>query len=138
MLQLVTNNISILHKKNNCIITPEKIQEQYGIKPKEFIDFLALMGDTSDNIPGVPKIGIKTALFLLKKFSNIKNIYYNLEKIPFLAFRNAKNIAIQLKNNKETAFLSYQLARIKINIPIKITSKDMFLKKTVIKIYSIF
>ncbi|WAI19242.1 MAG: hypothetical protein OW720_02230 [Buchnera aphidicola (Brevicoryne brassicae)] len=80
-------------------------------------------------MPGVPKIGIKTALFLLNKFSNIKNIYGNIEKIPFLPFRNSKNIAIQLKNHKETAFLSYQLAKIKLDIPIDITSKDMFLKQ---------
>ncbi|CAL4326487.1 5'-3' exonuclease [Buchnera aphidicola] len=129
MIQLVTNNINILHKKNNCIITPETIKKKYGIQPKEFIDFLALMGDSSDNIPGVPKIGIKTALYLLSQFSNIRNIYYNIEKIPFLKLRNAKNIAIQLKNNKEIAFLSYQLATIKLDIPIHITSKEMFLKK---------
>ncbi|WAI11619.1 MAG: 5'-3' exonuclease [Buchnera aphidicola (Macrosiphum albifrons)] len=129
MLQLVTKNINIFNKKNNCIITPEAIKEQYGIKPKEFIDFLALMGDVSDNIPGVPKIGIKTALSLLNKFSNIKNIYNNIEKIKFLPFRNAENIAIQLKNNKEIAFLSYELAAIKLDIPINVNLKEMILNK---------
>ncbi|QCI17818.1 5'-3' exonuclease [Buchnera aphidicola (Acyrthosiphon lactucae)] len=129
MLQLVTNDINIFNKKDNRIITPEIIKEKYGIKPKEFIDFLALMGDVSDNIPGVPKIGIKTALSLLKNFSNIKNIYNNIEKIKFLPFRNAKNIAIELKKNKEIAFLSYKLAKIKLDIPININFKDMILDK---------
>ncbi|ADP67402.1 5'-3' exonuclease [Buchnera aphidicola] len=129
MLQLVTENINIFHKKNNCIITSEIIQEKYGIKPKEFIDFLALMGDATDNIPGVPKIGIKTALFLINKFSNIENIYNNIEKIKSLPLRNAKNISIQLKNNKEIALLSYKLARIKLDIPIDIKLKDIILKK---------
>jgi len=129
MLQLVTKNINIFNKKNNNIITPETVKEKYGIKPKEFIDFLALMGDVSDNIPGVPKIGVKTALFLLNKFSNIKNIYYNIEKIPFLSFRNAKNITIQLKKNKEIAFLSYKLATIKLDIPINMNFKEMILKE---------
>lgn len=129
MLQLVTKNIHIFHKKDNRIITPEVIKEKYGIEPKEFIDFLALMGDISDNIPGVPKIGIKTALFLLNNFSNIENVYNNIERIQFLPFRNAKNIAIQLKNNKDIAFLSYELAAIKLNIPININVQEMILKE---------
>lgn len=128
MLQLVTLNINLLHKKSNSIITLDTIKEKYGIRPKEFIDFLALIGDVSDNIPGIPKIGIKTGLFLLHKFANIKNIYDNIEKIPFLPLRNAKNIAIQLNNNKEIAFLSYQLAAIKLDIPIDITSEEMLIK----------
>ncbi|QCI16094.1 5'-3' exonuclease [Buchnera aphidicola] len=133
MQQLVTKNINILNKKNNTIITPEIIKKKYGIKPIEFIDFLALIGDISDNIPGVPKVGIKTALSLLNSFSNLNNIYDNIEKIPFLPIRNAKNITIQLKKNKEIAFLSYQLATIKLDIPINITSNQIFSKKDCIK-----
>lgn len=138
MIQLITKNINILHLKNNTILTPDQIKEKYGIYPKEFIDLLALMGDKSDNIPGIPKIGIKTALHLLKKFSNIKNIYNNIEKIPFLCFRNAKNIAIQLKNYKKIAFLSYKLAKIKLDIPINITSQEIHIKKTCFKKLSNF
>ncbi|WP_295164242.1 5'-3' exonuclease [uncultured Buchnera sp.] len=133
MIQLVTDNINILHLSKNIVLTPDKIKEQYGIYPQEFVDLLALMGDASDNIPGIPKIGIKTALFLLKKFSNIKNVYNNIEKVQFLSFRNAKNAAIQLKNYKKTAFLSYQLAKIKLDIPINITSEEITLKKTCFK-----
>ncbi len=129
MIQLLTNNISIFNTSNNTIITPKKIQEKYGIYPKEFIDLLALMGDKSDNIPGIPKIGIKTALFLLQKFSNIQNIYNNLEKIKFLSLRNANNVSNQLKIYKDTAFLSYKLAQININVPICINSDDIILKK---------
>ncbi len=129
MLQLVTKNINIFNKKDNRIITPEIIKEKYGIAPKEFIDLLALVGDVSDNIPGIPKIGIKTALFLLNNFSNIVNIYNNIEKIQFLPLRNAKNIAIELKNNKKTAFLSYELAKIKLNISIDINLNEMIIKK---------
>lgn len=133
MIQLITNNISILNISNNTIITPKQIQEQYGINPKEFIDLLALMGDKSDNIPGVPKIGIKSALFLLHKFKNIKNIYNNIDKIKFLSLRNAKNISNQLKIYKETAFLSYKLAKIKLDIPIHINTNDIILKKICLK-----
>lgn len=133
MLQLVTNNINILNLSKKTIINSQKIKEKYGIYPKEFIDLLALMGDTSDNIPGIPKIGVKTALFLLKEFSNIKNIYKNIEKIPLLSFRNAKNTTIQLKNYKKTAFISYELAKIKLDIPINITSKEIIIKKECFK-----
>ncbi|QCI16663.1 5'-3' exonuclease [Buchnera aphidicola (Aphis craccivora)] len=129
MIQLVTNNINILNISNNEIITPKKIQEKYGIYPQEFIDLLALMGDKSDNIPGVPKIGIKTALFLLQKFSNIQNIYNNLEKVQLLSLRNAKNVSNQLKTYKNIAFLSYKLAQIKLDIPIYVNSNDIILKK---------
>ncbi|QCI21717.1 5'-3' exonuclease [Buchnera aphidicola (Hyadaphis tataricae)] len=133
MLQLVTKNINVFNKKKNSIITPEVINIEYGIRPKEYIDFLALIGDTSDNIPGVPKIGVKTALILLKQFSNIHNIYSNISKIPLLSFRNAKNITIQLQNYKKIAFLSHQLAAIQLDIPISIKSEDMLLKQHVQK-----
>ncbi|QCI18393.1 5'-3' exonuclease [Buchnera aphidicola (Aphis nasturtii)] len=129
MIQLITDNISVLNISNNEIITPKKIQKKYGINPQEFIDLLALMGDKSDNIPGIPKIGIKTALFLLQKFSNIRNIYNNIEKIQLLSLRNAKNISNQLKTYKDTAFLSYKLAKIKLDIPICINSNDIILEK---------
>ncbi|QNS01627.1 MAG: 5'-3' exonuclease [Buchnera aphidicola (Pentalonia nigronervosa)] len=127
MLQLITENIYVLNKSNN-IITLQTIQKKYGIRPKSLIDLLALTGDVSDNIPGIPKIGIKTALYLLQTFSNIKNIYYNIKKIPNLSFRNAKNIAIQLKNYKKTAFISYELAKIKLDVPIQITLEEINLK----------
>ncbi|WP_425619578.1 5'-3' exonuclease [Buchnera aphidicola] len=129
MLQLVTKNIFIFNKQKNSIITPETIKKQYGIKPKKFIDLLALVGDVSDNIPGVPKIGIKTALSLLNKFSNLNDIYNNIQNISCLSLRNAKNIADQLKKYKDIAFLSYQLAKIQLNIPINITLQDITLKK---------
>ena len=145
MIQLINENINILNLTNNSIIDQDKIKKKYGISPREFIDLLALMGDASDNIPGVPKIGIKTALILLQKFSNIENIYNNIEKIKFLSFRNAKSAAIQLKNHKEIAFLSYELAKIKLDIPIDITSKEISLNKesfkklsNVIRLYSFY
>ncbi|CAL4324207.1 5'-3' exonuclease H3TH domain-containing protein [Buchnera aphidicola] len=130
MLQLVTKNIYIFQKNKNLLIKPNIIKDIYGINPKEFIDFLALMGDPSDNIPGVPKIGKKTALFLLHNFYNLKNIYNNIEKISTLSLRNSKNISIELKKNKDMAFLSYQLAKIKLNININITLQDMTIKNS--------
>lgn len=139
MLQLVTKNIFIFNKQKNSIITPENIKDQYGINPRAFIDLLALVGDVSDNIPGIPKIGIKTALLLLNKFSNLHEIYKNIEQIPLLPLRNANNITLQLKKYKETAFLSYKLAQIKIDIPIDITLKDITLEqyssKNIFKIF---
>ncbi|WP_422667606.1 5'-3' exonuclease [Buchnera aphidicola] len=127
MLQLVTDNIYVLQKINYPIIKPDYIQKEYGINPKEFIDLLALMGDSSDNIPGVPKIGKKTALSLLHTFNNLENIYKNIEKIENLPIRNIKNIIQELKKNKKIAFLSYKLAKIQIHLDIQITIKDMII-----------
>ncbi|QCI24478.1 5'-3' exonuclease [Buchnera aphidicola (Muscaphis stroyani)] len=139
MLQLVTNKINILHTKNRSIITPDAIKNKYGIKPIEFIDFLALMGDTSDNIPGIPGIGKKISLSLLKKFSNIKNIYNNIEKIQHLSLRSAKYISNQLKIYKKNAFLSYKLAKIKLDIATNIRLKEIELNTVCMKkFYSFF
>jgi len=83
-----------------------KMLERYGVTPRQFIDVKGLMGDTSDNIPGVPGIGEKTALELIKKFSSIENIYENIEQV------DKKSVKEKLNANRELAFLSKRLATI--------------------------
>ena len=85
--------------------------EKYGITPLQFIDVKALMGDKSDNIPGVKGIGEKTALELIKKFGSIEEIYNNLDKIE------RKNVREKLVADKDMAFLSKQLAAIERRVP---------------------
>ena len=83
----------------------EKVQERYGLSPKQFVDFKALKGDASDNIPGVPGIGEKTAAKLVIEFGNLEKIYNNLPKI-------SEKLHTLLKENKEQAFLSQKLSKI--------------------------
>jgi len=83
-----------------------RVLEKYGVTPVELIDVKGLMGDTSDNIPGVPGIGEKTAIELIKEYGSIENLYENLEKI------SKKSVREKLESNKELAFLSKKLATI--------------------------
>ena len=92
-----------------------KILEVYGIEPKQLIEVKGLMGDSSDNIPGVPGVGEKTALNLIKEYETIDNIYSKLENGEPIAKGKLKE---NLENNKDLAILSRELGRIEINAPI--------------------
>jgi len=98
-----------------------KILEVYGIEPKQLIEVKGLMGDTSDNIPGVPGIGEKTALNLIKEFSSVDNIYKKLESGEQVAKGKLKE---NLENNKDLAFLSRELGRIDTDAPIDKNIED--------------
>nr|WP_154325521.1 DNA polymerase I [Pantoea sp. 201603H] len=121
MAQLVTPNVTLINTMNNAILGPEEVKEKYGIPPALIIDFLALMGDSSDNIPGVPGVGEKTAQALLQGLGGIQTIYENLDKVADLSFRGAKTMSTKLEQNKEVAFLSYQLATIKTDVELDVT-----------------
>ncbi|KNY25222.1 5'-3' exonuclease, resolvase-like domain-containing protein [Pseudobacteroides cellulosolvens ATCC 35603 = DSM 2933] len=89
----------------------DKVIERYGVTPELFIDVKGLMGDTSDNIPGVPGIGEKTAIDLVKNFGTIENIYESLDKVE------KKSVKQKLEDNRDLAFLSKRLATIDRNAP---------------------
>ena len=93
-----------------------KVQQRYGISPKQLTDFKALKGDPSDNIPGVPGIGEKTAIELIKEFGSLENLYQNLAKLK-------PKLKESLLLQKEQAFLSKELAEIKTNVPIDFNLK---------------
>ncbi|KAB8310580.1 DNA polymerase I [Erwinia endophytica] len=125
MAQLVTPDITLINTMNNAILGPDEVVEKYGIPPALIIDFLALMGDASDNIPGVPGVGEKTAQALIQGLGGIKDIYENLDKVASLSFRGAKTMAARLEQNKEVAFLSYQLATIKTDVELDLTVEQL-------------
>lgn len=99
--------------------TPAHIAEKYGIQPLQIIDMKGLMGDASDNIPGVPGVGEKTALKLLKEYGSVEQVYASLDKIT------AKKLNENLTNNKEQAFLSKELATIEVQAPLTISIQDI-------------
>lgn len=112
MAQLVTPGITLINTMTNTILGPEEVVNKYGVPPELIIDFLALMGDSSDNIHGVRALG-KTAQALLQGLGGLDTLYAEPEKIAGLTFRGAKTMAAKLEQNKEVAYLSYQLATIK-------------------------
>lgn len=116
MAQLVTPDITLINTMNNTILGPEEVETKYGVPPSLIIDYLALMGDSSDNIPGVPGVGEKTAQALLQGLGSLDDIYAGLDKIAGLSFRGAKTLAPKMETNKEMAYLSYILATIKTDV----------------------
>ncbi|WP_288654821.1 MULTISPECIES: DNA polymerase I [Pantoea] len=121
MAQLVTPEITLINTMSNTVLGPEEVEEKYGVPPALIIDFLAMMGDSSDNIPGVPGVGEKTAQALLQGLGGMHAIYDNLDKVSSLSFRGAKTMAAKLEQNRDVAFLSYQLATIKTDVPLEVS-----------------
>ncbi|MGL4485910.1 MAG: DNA polymerase I [Yersinia sp. (in: enterobacteria)] len=125
MAQLVTSNITLINTMNNAILGPQEVCDKYGVPPELIIDFLALMGDSSDNIPGVPGIGEKTALALVQGLGGLDMVFSQLDKISTLTFRGAKTMSAKLEQNKDVAYLSYQLATIKTDVELDITCDQL-------------
>lgn len=94
------------------------IEERFGVIPERMADFLALMGDAVDNIPGVPGVGRKTAAALLRHFDTLPGVFENLAAIPKLKFRGAAFVAESLREHREEAFLSRQLTGIACDMPL--------------------
>jgi len=127
MAQLVDDNIMLINTMNNTLLDRDAVIEKYGIPPELIIDYLALMGDSADNIPGVAGVGEKTALGLLQGIGSMAEIYANLDKVAELPIRGAKKLGDKLLAEKEMADLSYRLATIKTDVDLDITPKQLTL-----------
>ena len=128
-LQLIDKNVHVklvISKPGQTtatLYTEEKFREEYGFDPKKMVDLKSLMGDSSDNIPGVAGVGPKTATELLLKFGSLDGIYENL-----LDDSIRPKLREKLENNKEMAYLSYDLATIRCDAPIDFEPKDAFVQ----------
>lgn len=127
MAQLVDDNIMLINTMNNTLLDRDAVIEKYGIPPELIIDYLALMGDSADNIPGVAGVGEKTALGLLQGIGSMAEIYANLDKVAELPIRGAKKLGDKLLAEKEMADLSYRLATIKTDVVLDITPEQLTL-----------
>lgn len=125
MAQLVTPKITLINTMTNVILGPDEVKEKYGVPPELIIDFLALMGDSSDNIPGVPGVGEKTALGLLQGIGSLNDIYQQLDNIATLSFRGAKTLGAKMAEHEKVAKLSYKLATIKTDVELDKTFDDL-------------
>lgn len=111
----------------------KKVKEAYGFEPKQMIDYLALVGDSSDNIPGVKGVGEKTALPLIQQFGSIENLYENLDKVDKAGTKK------KLEENKDNAFLSKELATINCKVPMDFDfDKAKFSKPNLDKLREVF
>lgn len=121
MAQLVDEHITLVNTMSGTVLDVAGVKEKFGVGPECIIDFLALMGDKSDNIPGVPGVGEKTAMGLVAGIGGgLDLIYANLDKVPDLPIRGAKKLPEKLLEHKEMAYLSYQLATIKVDVELEV------------------
>jgi len=121
MAQLVDGHITLVNTMTGSVLDIDGVHEKFGVGPEHIIDFLALMGDKVDNIPGVPGVGEKTAVGLLTGIGGgLRDLYDNLDKVPTLPIRGAKGLPAKLEEHREAAFMSYELATIKIDVPLDI------------------
>ncbi|MDW6002561.1 DNA polymerase I [Vibrio mangrovi] len=125
MAQLVNDKITLINTMTNVVMDREGVIEKFGIPPELIIDYLALMGDKVDNIPGVPGVGDKTATALLQGIGGLDDLYQNLDKIAGLGFRGSKTMAKKLEENKGNAELSYKLATIKLDVELEETPDSL-------------
>jgi 5'-3' exonuclease len=101
------------------------IERRFGVVPERMADFLALMGDSVDNIKGVPGIGAKTAAALMKEFASLDAIYSDLEQVGKMKMRGAAAIGERLREHRETAYLARQLTCICCDMPLNVTAADL-------------
>ncbi len=122
LMQLVSNNIRLYDPMKSKIIGEKEVKEKFGVKPSQVIDVQSLAGDSSDNIPGVPGIGIKTAAELINKYKNLDNLLKNVSEIT------QKKRKETLISNKDKALLSKKLVTLKDDVPIKNQLNEFLLK----------
>jgi len=125
MAQLVDDNVGLINTMSGSQYDAAGVEEKFGVPPKLIIDYLALIGDKSDNIPGVPGVGEKSATPILQALGGLDDIYANLDAIAGLEFRGAKKMAEKLVEHKESAYLSYTLATIKLDVDLDIDPADL-------------
>jgi len=129
MLQLVNHKTKVLAPikgiSEMTLFDAEKVREKYGINPDQFVEMKALMGDASDNYPGVSGVGPKTASTLINEYNTVDNIYKNIKKIK----TKNPNLAEKLEKGEEHAKLAHQLATILTDAPFDYNFSDCDIKK---------
>ena len=120
MAQLVNEHVTLVNTMTETLLDIPGVHAKYGFGPELMIDYLALMGDKVDNIPGVPGVGEKTAQGLIQGAGGLDAIYADLEKVRTLSFRGAKTMPEKLLEHRDMAYLSYRLATIKTDVELAI------------------
>jgi DNA polymerase-1 len=112
LMQFISENVYVYDTMKNVVYGEKEVEEKFGVSPSLICDFLALSGDTSDNIPGIPGIGEKTARMLIREFGSLEEIYERIEEIKKDSIRD------KLVKGRDFAFLSKKLASVKRDVPI--------------------
>ena len=122
LMQLVSKDVRLFDPMKSKVIGKKEVEEKFGVKPEQVIDVQSLAGDSSDNIPGVPGIGIKTAAELIKKYKNLDNLLNRAEEIKQQKRRET------LLQNKKSALLSRELVTLKSDVPVEQKLESFLIK----------
>ncbi|MFM5511288.1 DNA polymerase I [Aeromonas rivipollensis] len=139
MAQLVSDHVTLIDTMKDVKTDREGVIEKFGVPPELIIDYLALMGDKVDNIPGMAGVGEKTAQALLQGIGSIDQIAANLDKVAALGFRGAKTFADKFREQEDQVRLSYQLATIKTDVELEQSLEELLLgpidKESLLAVY---
>jgi DNA polymerase-1 len=125
MAQLVNDQVTLVNTMTDTTLDPAGVKDKFGIPPELIIDFLALMGDKVDNIPGVAGVGEKTALGLLQGLGGLDEIYAQLDRVAELDFRGARTMGAKLADAEADARMSYDLATIRTDVEMDLAAEDL-------------
>ncbi|QIR15970.1 DNA polymerase I [Shewanella aestuarii] len=128
MAQLVDEHVTLINTMTDTIMGPDEVKAKFGVGPELIIDFLALMGDKADNIPGLPGVGEKTALAMLTGVGSVEKLLADPQAVVDVGFRGAKTMPAKIKDNAEMLKLSYELATIKTDVELEGTWQDLLIK----------
>ena len=123
LMQLVSKNIRLYDPMKSKVIGEKEVHEKFGVKPTKVIDVQSLAGDSSDNIPGVPGIGVKTAAELINKYNNLENLLKKADEIP------QKKRKQTILENKDSALISKKLVTLKNDVPVKDKIESFLIKE---------
>ncbi|QFI56558.1 DNA polymerase I [Aeromonas simiae] len=139
MAQLVSDHVTLIDTMKDQVTDRDGVVEKFGVPPELIIDYLALMGDKVDNIPGMPGVGEKTALALLQGIGGIDAIAANLDKVAALGFRGSKTFADKFREQEAMVRLSYTLATIKTDVELAVAIEQLELapvdKESLLDVY---
>ena len=116
LAQLVTPRITLINTMTNKVLNEDSVQEKFGVPPAHIIDLLTLVGDTSDNVPGLPGVGEKTAQAMITQLGGIGSIYARIDEIQHLSFRGAKTMKKKLLEHQAVVELSQKLVTIDCHV----------------------
>jgi DNA polymerase-1 len=125
MAQLVNEHVMLINTMTDTLLDEEGVKEKFGVAPDQIIDYLALMGDSSDNIPGLPKVGEKTAQALLQGIPSIDAIYDDVDAVTKLSFRGAKSMPKKLQEYRDQLLMSRELATIKCDVELDFNPQQL-------------
>jgi DNA polymerase I len=125
LAQLVDLRVTVHDPSRRKRFTVKTVPTKFGVRPDQMVDFLALTGDSTDNVPGVPGVGPKTASALLEALETLDGVYEKLDLIPGLPIRGAAKLPARLETNRHLAYLSRELVTLKRDLPLAVTPGDL-------------